>query len=98
MAWKEAKIHDFSAVMRWDPMPTLDSMNSLLAGLLCNGICPAQTNRSHFLPPPCGRSPGLREEELKRRRKKKHAQASPFMLQLSGQREAAGLQMSSFLE
>lgn len=36
---------DFSAVMRWDSMPTLDSMNSLPAGLLCNGICPAQTNR-----------------------------------------------------
>lgn len=87
---------DFSAVMLWDSMPTLDSMNSLPAGLLCNGICPAQTNRLIFFLPVAG-LPGLREEELKRRREEKeHAQASPFMLQLSGQ-WVAGLQMSPSL-
>ena len=61
---------DFSAVMRWDSMPTLDSMNSLPAGLLCNGICPAQTNRLIFFLPVAG-LPGLRrgtEEEKGRKR------------------------------
>ena len=87
---------DFSAVMCWDSMPTLDSMNSLPAGLLGNGICPAQTNRLIFFLPMAG-LPGLSKEDLKRRREEKeHAQASPFMLPLSGQ-WVGGLQMSPSL-
>lgn len=57
---------DFSAVMLWDSMPTLDSMNSLPAGLLCNGICPAQTNRLIFFLPVAERR-GIEEEKGRKR-------------------------------
>ena len=99
MACKKLKDEDdFSAVMCWDSMSALDSINSPQAGLLCDGICPVQTNRLVFFLPVAS-LPGLREEELRRRREEKeYGQLSPFMLQLFEQWNGRTSSGSFFLE
>lgn len=46
MAWKTLEDEDdFGAVMCWDSMPALDSVNPREAHLPCDGVCWARANQ-----------------------------------------------------